>query len=180
MRRLRQQIYLTIVASLILVVLIAGAIWRFSAPSRPQADAFGMASEFVAAALPPPDAPPAVQDDALRELAARLRTDLALFDADAADRRRRPPAARPTGASKADRGAIRRPSPSPSDRRGWYDPRGPAGTRSSVSSCLSVDAGSRRWRYPLVRRLTRRLSGLRAGVETRFRQSRRPRSGRGQ
>ena len=47
MRRLYQKIYLTIVASLVLVVIVAGAIWRLGAENTPAAQAFEMASELI-------------------------------------------------------------------------------------------------------------------------------------
>ena len=51
MRRLYQKIYLTIIASLLLVVLVAGAVWRMGADRMPAAQAFEMAGELAAAAL---------------------------------------------------------------------------------------------------------------------------------
>src|SRR6266511_1595102 len=80
MRRLYQKIYLTIIASLLLVVLVAGAFWRFGADGSPASQAFEMAGELAGAALPPADAPPQLQQQAITRLAQRLKTDLALFD----------------------------------------------------------------------------------------------------
>ena len=57
MRRLYQKIYLTIIASLVLVVLVAGAVWRFGAQYSPANQAFEIAGEVAAAVLPPADAP---------------------------------------------------------------------------------------------------------------------------
>ena len=81
MKRLYQKIYLTIIASLLLVVLVAGAIWRFGGDRMPVAQAFDMAGELAAAALPRADAPQASQQAAVERLARRLRIDLALYDA---------------------------------------------------------------------------------------------------
>ena len=53
MRRLYQKIYLTIVATLLLVVLIAGALWRLGSASSPFSQALEMAGELAGAALPP-------------------------------------------------------------------------------------------------------------------------------
>ncbi len=50
MRRLYQKIYLTIVASLVLVVIVAGAIWRLGAENTPAAQAFEMAGELIVGA----------------------------------------------------------------------------------------------------------------------------------
>lgn len=180
MRRLRQQIYLTIVVSLILVVIIAGAIWRFSAPARPQGEALDVASELVAAALPEATAPPAEQEQALRGLARRLRSDLALFDA---DRHRIASAGQSIGAGdkplppprrRGGEGWIRGTRPPafavtlPDGR--WLVMRPARPGRNPVLSLvfflgavtLAVGVGA----YPLVRRLTRRLERLQAGVET--------------
>jgi hypothetical protein len=51
MRRLYQKIYLTIVASLVLVVIVAGAVWRLGAENTPAAQAFEMAGELVSVLL---------------------------------------------------------------------------------------------------------------------------------
>src|SRR5271166_5090264 len=80
MRRLYQKIYLTIIASLLLVVLVAGAIWRLGADRTPVAQALEVAGELAAAALPPADAPAAIQQQAIERLAKKLKIDLALFD----------------------------------------------------------------------------------------------------
>ena len=53
MKRLYQKIYLTIVVALLLVVLVAGGIWRFGQPPGPVAEGFEVAGELIAAALPP-------------------------------------------------------------------------------------------------------------------------------
>ena len=180
MRRLRQQIYLTIIASLIIVVLIAGAIWRFSAPARPQAEAIDVASELVAAALPDASAPREEQQQALDDISRRLRSDLALFDADR----------RPIARSGDPIGAGNKPLPPPRRRDGdgwvrgarppafavslpdgrWLVMRPARPVRNPVISLvlflgavtLAVGIGA----YPLVRRLTRRLEHLQQGVET--------------
>ena len=56
MRRLYQKIYLTIIASLLLVVLVAGGVWRWGGgPPGPQV--FEMAGELASMALPAADAP---------------------------------------------------------------------------------------------------------------------------
>ena len=57
MRRLYQTIYLTIVATLLLVVLIAGAVWRLGSPVSPFGQALEMAGELAGTALPPANAP---------------------------------------------------------------------------------------------------------------------------
>ena len=82
MRRLYRQFYLAIVASLVLVVLFGGALWRF-APGQPRSEEpFEMAGEMVATLLPPADQSAAVQQEAIDRLHARSKIDLALFDRD--------------------------------------------------------------------------------------------------
>src|SRR5262245_61516353 len=81
MRRLYLKIYITIIASLVLVVAIAGGVWRFGAGGPPGMQALEIAGELTSGALAPIGAPPAAQQQALGELSQRLHTDLALFDA---------------------------------------------------------------------------------------------------
>src|SRR5215470_10569214 len=82
MKRLYLQFYLTIVASLVLVVVTAGVLFRFAVDVSPAERAFEIAGEVAAAAMPPADAPREAQQRALTRLAERLRVDLALFDAE--------------------------------------------------------------------------------------------------
>jgi signal transduction histidine kinase len=174
MRRLYQKIYLTIAASLLLVVLVAGVIWRLGGDRMPVAQAFEMAGQIAAAALPPADAPAATQQRAVERLARTLRIDLALFDS----------SLRPVA-------AFGRPLPPPPARfetGGWlYGPGGPAWSfhlpdnrwivarapmRHSNPAvglvlflggiALAVAIGA----FPVVRGLTRRLERLQTGVET--------------
>ena len=172
MRRLYQKIYLTIVASLVLVVIVAGAVWRLGAENTPAAQAFEMAGELVGVLLPAASAPPAAQQAAIERVAARLRTDVALFTS-----AREPIAS--TGA----------PLPRPMrDAGGWiYGPQGPAWAVHLPDGRWFVVRASPRHRapvvglllvlggialavavgaYPVVRGLTRRLERLQTGVET--------------
>jgi hypothetical protein len=81
MKRLYLKIYLTIVVTLLLVVLVTGAIWRFGkAPAF--AEGFEVAGELISAVLPPADAPPAAQQAAVRQFAQRLNANIGLFDKD--------------------------------------------------------------------------------------------------
>ncbi len=172
MRRLYQKIYLTIVASLVLVVIVAGALWRLGAENTPAAQAFEMAGELVSVLLPAPNAPRAAQQAAVDRVASRLKVDVALFD--------------PARELIVSTGA---PLPRPlRDAGGWiYGPQGPAWAvhlpdgrwfvvRASPrhrapfvgllfllgSIALAVAVGA----YPVVRGLTRRLERLQTGVET--------------
>jgi signal transduction histidine kinase len=171
MRRLYQKIYLTIIASLLLVVLVAGGVWRWGAgPPGPQV--FEMAGELASMALPPATASREEQQRAVEQLARRFRTDLALFSDDGD---RLAAAGRPL------------PPPPPHGEGGWaYGAVGPAWSfRLPDSRRIVVRApGPHRHpaiglviflggialavalaAYPVVRGLTRRLERLQAGVE---------------
>ena len=173
MRRLYQKIYLTVIAILVLVVLIAGGVWRFGAGGPPGMHAFEIAGELASGALPQASAPQATQQQALSDLAQRLKTDLALYTESGAPIAR---AGRPL------------PPPPPDGEGAWlYGPGGPAWSfrlpdrrwvvaRAPVRHrhpaiglilflggvALAVAIGA----YPIVRGLTRRLERLQAGVET--------------
>jgi len=174
MKRLYQKIYLTIIASLLLVVLVAGAVWRMGVDRMPSAQAFEMAGELAAAALPAADAAPAAQQQAIARLAQKLKVDLALFDS-----------------SLREIAASGRPLPPPSagsESGGWlYGPGGPAWSFRLPDNRWMVARAPLRHRnpliglvlflggialavaigaYPVVRGLTRRLERLQAGVET--------------
>lgn len=173
MRRLYQTIYLTIVATLLLVVLIAGAVWRLGSPVSPFGQALEMAGELAGTALPPADAPREAQQEALDHLAKQINADLALFDSES-----RPIAftGRPL------------PPPSRADEGGWIHGRGgPAWSFRLPDMRWVVVRAPRRHRnpavslvlflgviafavavcaFPVVRGITRRLEKLQAGVET--------------
>src|SRR5499427_134881 len=170
MRRLYLQVYLTIVASLVLVVLTAGLLWHFFAGFGPFAQQFEVAGEIIAELVPAANAPAAAQQQAIDRLAERLGADLALFS------RTNEPLA-----------AAGRPLPAPS-RNGWM--RTAAGPAVSIplpdgrrlvarvpprhrpgalllaaflgAIALVVAIGAR----PVVRRLTGRLERLQRGVES--------------
>jgi signal transduction histidine kinase len=172
MRRLYQKIYLTIITSLLLVVLVAGGVWRWGGgPPGPQV--FEMAGELASMALPPATAPRAEQQRAVEQLAQRFRTDLALFSEDgipiaAAGRPLPPPP--PHGEGGWAYGAVG-PAWSfrlPDDRR--IVVRAPGRHRhpaiglvlflGGIALVVALAA------YPVVRGLTRRLERLQVGVDT--------------
>jgi signal transduction histidine kinase len=174
MKRLYVQVYLTVVASLLLVVLAAGAMWRFAVEAGPASQAFEMAGEVAAATLPAADAPREVQQQALEKLAARLHADLALFDV---GRERIAAAGKTLSPPEEERaGGWRRNS---SWRAGGWNIHLPDGRSLAVRLphearhpawaliaflgiiALAVALGA----YPVVRRITRRLERLQASVE---------------
>jgi len=175
MRRLYQKIYLTIIASLVMVVLIAGAIWRFGGQQAPVASAFEMAGELAAAALPPADAPQPVQQQAVERLAQKLKIDIALFDSSLTPiasfgRPLPPPPSRPGGAGGWLYGPMGPAWSFPLPDQRWIVARAPPRHRNPViglvlflgAIALAVAVSA----YPVVRGLTRRLERLQTGVET--------------
>jgi signal transduction histidine kinase len=172
MRRLSRKIYLTIIVSLMMVVAVAGAFWRAGWEQSPAGQAFEMAGELAEAALPPVDAPYALQQQAIERLAQRLGTDLTLYDA---------------GRVLVARAGAALPPPA-RDRGGWiYGRGGPALSLRLPDGRILVARAPMRHRhpavqfilflgvialvvaacaYPVVRGLTRRLERLQTGVET--------------
>jgi signal transduction histidine kinase len=173
MRKLYQKIYLTMIAALLLVVVIAGTLWRLGSAPSPLHQALEMAGELLGGALPPATAPRDVQQQALDHLAQRVHADLGLFDA----------TARPIAFSGRPV-----PPPFPDSDGGWvYGPGGPAWSFRLPDLRWVVVRAPRRHRnpaiglvlflglialavatsaFPVVRGLTRRLETLQAGVET--------------
>jgi len=173
MRRLYLQFYLTILASLLMVVLGASALWRFARTETPSDRAFEMAGVLVAGQLAPADADLQAQLQAIDRLHARLRIDLALF---ASDRRLLaaagqgvppPPARRQTGGWVHGRGGPAWAIRLPDDR--WVVARVPSRPYTplwgilaflgTIALMVAISA------YPIARRLTRRLERLNAKVE---------------
>jgi signal transduction histidine kinase len=174
MRRLYLQVYLTIVASLVLVVLTAGLVWHFAAGVPPFNQPFAVAAEVIGELVPPASAPSQDQQQAIERLALNLGADLALFSragAPIASAGRPLPAptrnARPGGWLRTQFG----PAISIALRDGrWLVARLPARPRLSAfvfaaflgAIALAVALGAR----PVARRLTRRLERLQHGVES--------------
>src|SRR5262249_36034411 len=174
MRRLYQKIYLTIVASLVLVVLVAGSVWRFGSEFSPARRAFEIVGGVAAAVLPPASAPQPVQAQAIARIAEQLGTDIAIYNESreliAAAGEPLPPPLR----GRSGRGWVYGAGgpawsiPLPDGR--WLVARAPSPPLPSVVRIipflgavgLAVAVGA----YPVVRGLTRRLERLQAGVET--------------
>jgi two-component system, OmpR family, sensor histidine kinase RstB len=174
MRRLYLQVYLTIVASLVLVVLTAGLLWHFIAGVGPFGPQFEIAGEVIADLIPPANAPAQTQQQAIDRLAERLGADLALFS-----RTNEPLAAAgrplPAPSRNGQSGGWMRTAagpvvsiPLPDGRR--VVARLPPRQRPSAfvlaaflgAIALVVALGAR----PVVRRLTGRLERLQRGVES--------------
>jgi signal transduction histidine kinase len=173
MKRLYQKIYLSIVGSLLLVVLVAGAVWQLGAQQPTIGAALDLAGDIALGALPPAGAPAAAQQDAVDDLALRLDTDIALYDR-----------ARELIASTG----LALPLPRWRDDGGWtHGENGPAFAFAlDDGRWLVVDLGADKRHpvlglilflgaiavavgvsaFPIARGLTRRLERLKTGVET--------------
>ena len=174
MRRLYLQVYLTIVASLVLVVLTAGLLWHFIGGVGPFGPQFEVVGEVIAELVPPANAPAQAQQQAIDRLAERLGADLALFsitNEPLAAAGRPLPAPSRSGRSGGWMPTAAGPAvsvPLPDGRR--LVARLPGRQRPSPlmlaaflgAIALVVVIGAR----PVVRRLTGRLERLQRGVES--------------
>ncbi len=189
MKSLYLRIYLTVVVALALFAV--GSAWLFQREVQVERGRFdaqvservGAWAELIQRSLPPADAPREEQAQAVREWAQRLRLPIALDDesgqriaaSDAYLRRHSELPGAPRGIQvKLDDGrtmwVLRNPLGGPRANTGGGAPRGlppPPWTRGAglaallVVLFLAVAAGA----YPVVRRLTRRLEGLKLGVQ---------------
>lgn len=172
MSRLYRQIYLTIIASLALVVVFALILWQFVPNPGPSRPAFELAGELVGALIPAPSEGAAAQQDAINRLYDRLKLDLALYDQElrpvAAAGRRVPRPRNESGGFLYGSGgpawSVRLP-----DGR-WVVVRAPSRQRRPLFGVFAFLGGIALavavCAYPLVRRLTRRLERLQSGVES--------------
>jgi len=173
MRRLYLKIYFTIIASLLLVVLVAGGVWRWGGGGPPGSQVLEVAGEIASLALPPADATVLDQQRAIEQLARKFRSDLALYTANGnpiagAGRPLPPPPLSGEGGWVRGRGgppawAFRLP-----DER-WLVVRAlPRHHHPAVGFVLvlgGIALAVAVVAYPFVRGLTRRLERLQAGVE---------------
>jgi signal transduction histidine kinase len=169
MSRLYRQIYLTIIA---LVVVFALALWQFVPNPGPSRPAFELAGELVGALIPALGEGAAAQQTAINQLYNRLKLDLALYSPDlqvvAAAGRRVPKPRNESGGWLYGAGgpawAIRLP-----DER-WVVVRAPSRQRHPLFGIFAFLGGIALavalCAYPLVRRLTGRLERLQTGVES--------------
>jgi signal transduction histidine kinase len=187
MKSLYVRIYLTVVV--VLALFAAGSAWLFQREVQVERGRFdaqvnervGAWAELIQRSLPPVDAPREEQAQALREWAQRLRLPIALDDeqgqriaaSETYLRRHAELPGAPRGIQvKLDDGrtmwVLRNPLGGARANAGG--PRGmqpPQWTRGAGLAALllvlfvAVAAGA----YPVVRRLTRRLEGLKQGVQ---------------
>ena len=174
MRRLYHKIYLVFLASLLTVLLIVGLFWRLGQSDSPYGHVLELAGELAMALLPPADAPPRAQQQAVERLSQRLHADIGLFDASLA-----PIAAAGRPVPRPERtnsgvGWLRGEGPPAwsfrlPDRR-WIVARGPARIPNPISGAVIflffMAVAIAVFAYPVVRCLTKRIERLQAGVET--------------
>jgi two-component system, OmpR family, sensor histidine kinase RstB len=175
MRRLYLRIYLAVVASLAVFALAAGILWRQFADTGIVRPATEIAAVLAQNALPPAQAPLSAQQAALERLAAGLRADVTLFAADDTAQAWVGDPLPPPAPERRESGWLRRGEGRPvwglrlADGR-WLAARVPRTRRhpawglffTLAMLALGVGVGA----YPVVRRLTRRLENLQAGVES--------------
>src|SRR5467141_3016570 len=79
--RMNQQVYLAIVAALLVAFLLTFAFSRYVVqPSTRNTAAYATLAKFVSDALPPLGAPEAAQAAVVEDWVARTRADIALYD----------------------------------------------------------------------------------------------------
>jgi signal transduction histidine kinase len=174
MRRLYLQLYLTVVASLVVFAIAAGWLWRVLVEVAPPPQTYALAAEIAQGALPPADAPRDAQQAALERLSARGQVNIALFAPDGTEIAHVGPEL-----PGWRRGGQRLRSPwhrgrvwtleLPDGR--WLAARPPRREYRSFAPlgvvltfgllALAVAVGA----YPVVRRATRRLEHLKTSVE---------------
>jgi signal transduction histidine kinase len=170
MKRLYLQIYLTLVAILVIAMLSVGLMGRFAFDEARFDDMMTVAGELAVNALPPPDAPRGRQQEAVERLHEMLRIDLALYSNSggpiaAAGRPLPLDMDGPVPRLRGHRGTWLLPL---SDGRYLVTgiPRGPwRPGRWALIALFAVAAAVAIGAYPLARRLTRRLERLREGVD---------------
>ena len=173
-RRLHLQIYGTIIASLIAVVVITALLWTLFKIDRPDQEAFRIAGRLAALTLPSADTPIDQQRVALKRLGADLDINVTLFDrhrnligAHGPASSAPPPSAEKSGRHRMYGGpswAIRL------DDGRWliasfprHDDRRPLFNLALLLGAVAVGVGLAS--YPFVRRLTGRLERLQDGVQ---------------
>lgn len=173
MRKLYLQIYVTILASLVIVVIAAGTLWSLFGRDHFNREVIDIAARLVQVTLPTADAPIEAQRNAVSRVGRELRIDISLFDRDrrliGAHGDTRPP---PREAKKPGQWVRLRHGVwalNLVDGR-WLvaDLGRRAGRRPLINLLLflgSVAFGVALGAYPFVRRLTRRLERLQGGVE---------------
>ncbi|HEV7501558.1 MAG TPA: HAMP domain-containing sensor histidine kinase [Vicinamibacteria bacterium] len=171
MRRLYLQIYVAFLAILLVFAILVGSAWHWRGGETPEEATLDGAAVLLADRLPT-GADPAHQQEALQRLAATLHVSLTLWSANgqaiaSAGERLPFPGVRAQSGFMAARGGVVSVLRLPDGR--WLVARtrlrrlvhtGLVAILAFLAVAVAIGA------YPVVRRLTRRLERLRAGVET--------------
>ncbi len=174
MRKLYFQIYMGVIASLVLLVVSVGAYWHFQGQNSPQSEVMSTVRDVIMLALPAPDAPDAQQQSVLEKLARPALPRISLYS----DDRR----------LLANAGRALSPPPPDAQDNDWLHRHGP-------DSAWAMHLPDGRWllaqpqhtpprtpfpfililvliglvvavvAYPVTRRMTRRLERLKLAVE---------------
>jgi signal transduction histidine kinase len=178
MKRLYLRIYLAVLASLAIFAVLAALGWKLGVErDRAGRDERALIAEVIAEILPSADAPPDAQRAALERWQKRSGVDLAVFDAQrrpiAAAGRPLPPPASSEGGRESGWGggddvglpvwSVRLPDGRWAVARPWRARGGPSFAWGAL--LLALGLATAIGAYPLVRRITRRLERLQAGVE---------------
>jgi len=173
MKKLYFQIYLGVVASIALLVVAAGAFFHFQGESSPQNRIFQTVRDVIVLALPAPDAPDAQQQAVLEKLARPSLPRISLYSADRRLLAHTGPALMPPASNARDNDWLHRPEHDSAWAMHLPDGRWllaqPAHdhpgmplplivTLALIGLVVAVVA------YPMTRRMTKRLEGLKQAV----------------
>ncbi len=174
LRKLYFQIYLGVVASLAMLVLLAGLFWHFEGSKSPANQVFETVRDVIVMALPPTDAEPAKQQEVLEKLARPSLPRISLYSSAGQLLAHVGPALAPPELEPNENGWVNRPDHHSAwvmhlpDGR-WllaqppHDHPGPPlpliFSLALIGLVVAIVA------YPLSRRLTRRLESLKHAVE---------------
>ena len=174
MRKLYFQIYLGVIASLALLVILAGTFWHFQGRSSPPAQMLQTVRDVIVMVLPAPDAPKADQQAVLEKLARPSLPRISLYSADLNMLAYVGEALPPPESDTREDGWMQRPGPGsawvvhlPDGRWLLAQPlhKHPSGPFSLVLSLGLIGLVVAIVAFPVARRLTRRLEMLKHGVE---------------
>lgn len=175
LRKLYFQIYLGVVASLAMLVLLAGLFWHFEGDKSPPYQVFETVRDVIVMALPPTDAEPAKQQEVLERLARPSLPRISLFASDGRLLAHVGPELIAPATDSNENGWINRPDHQAawvmhlSDGR-WLlaqpSHEHPGPPIHLIISLALIGLVVAIVALPLSRRLTRRLEGLKHAVET--------------
>jgi len=174
MRRLYLQIYLTIIAILMIFALAVGAVWRFATDDSQFEETLQFVTEVATRSLPPPGTPRFQIQRTLNQLHRRLRADFALYGQRGGLIAQAGLPLPPIRMHHHDPGRLQRLGRAPiwlvplKDGRSLVVRLAPIRLQPGfwlVVSLIAIGIAVAVGALPLTRRLTRRLERLKAGVD---------------